>query len=152
VDRTLAPKVNAELLARWEPVYRSQLHYLVTWTTRGRKPVLKDRHLAMLAEMVAALCEQRGIALLETAAAHDHVHVLFGLRPAQSVASAVREMKGKTGLALMSRFPELRVWLGGNLMWDERYSVETVSPARLPKVQSRLRTLHVPADQLAEAS
>ena len=152
MDSTLAPKVNAALLGRWEPVYRSQLHYLVTWSTRGRKPVLKDRHLAMLNQMLAALCEERGIALLETAAAQDHVHVFFGLRPSQSVASAVRELKGKTGMALMSRFPELRVWLGGNLMWDERYAVETVSPARVPKVQSRLRTLHAPPDQLAEAS
>lgn len=152
MDRTLGPKVNAALLGRWEPVYRSQLHYLVTWSTRGRRPVLKDRHLAMLGEMVASLCDERSITLLEVAAAQDHVHVLFGLRPAQSVASAVRELKGKTGMALLARFPELRVWLGGNLMWDERYSVETVSPARLPKVQSRLRTLHVPPDQLAEAS
>lgn len=152
MDRTFAPNVNAALLGRWEPIYRSQLHYLVTWSTRGRKPVLKDRHLAMFGEMVAALCEERGITLLETAAAQDHVHVFFGLRPSQSVASAVRELKGKTGMALMSRFPELRVWLGGNLMWDERYSVETVSPARVPKVQSRLRTQHALSDQLAEAS
>jgi putative transposase len=152
VDRTLAPQVNAALHGRWEPVYRSQLHYLVSWSTRGRRPVLKDRHLAVLGEMVSMLCEEREIALLEIAAAQDHVHVLFGLRPVQSVASAVRELKGKTGLELMARFPELRVWLGGNLMWDERYSVETVSPARLPKVQSRLRTLHVPPDRLAEAS
>jgi putative transposase len=152
VDRTFAPTVNAALLGRWEPVYRSQLHYLVTWHTRGRRPVLKDRHLAMLGEMVAALSEERGIALLETAMAQDHIHVLFGLRPAQSVASAVRELKGKTGMALMSRFPELRVWLGGNLMWDERYAVETVSPARLPKVQARLRTLHASPDRLAQAS
>jgi len=152
VDRTFAPRVSAALLGRWEPVYRSRLHYLVTWSTRGRKPVLKDRHLQMLGEMITDLCEERGIALLEVAAAHDHVHVLFGLGPAQNVASSVRELKGKTGLALMSRFPELRVWLGGNLMWDERYSAETVSPARLPKVQARLRTLHVPPILLAQAS
>jgi len=30
---------------QWEPIRRNQLHYLVTWSTRGRKPVLKDRHL-----------------------------------------------------------------------------------------------------------
>jgi REP element-mobilizing transposase RayT len=102
--------------------------------------------------MVAGLCEERGFSLLETTAAQDHVHVLIGLKPAQSVASAVRELKGKTGLALMSRFPELRVWLGGNLMWDERYAVETVSPARLAKVQARLRALHTPHDLMAEAS
>ena len=152
MTRDLAPHVNAALLGRWEPLCRSQLHYVVTWSTRGRRPVLKDRHVAVLGEMVAGLCEERGYVLLETTAAQDHVHVLIGLRPAQSVASAVRELKGKTGLALMSRFPELRVWLGGNLMWDERYAVETVSPARLQKVQSRLRTLHTPPDQLAEAS
>jgi len=152
VEQRFAPHVSAALRGRWEPVYRSQLHYLVNWYTRGRKPVLKDRHLAVLGEIVAGLCEERGITLLETAAAQDHVHVLFGLRPVQSVASAIRELKGKTGMALMSRFPELRVWLGGNLIWDERYSVETVSPVRLEKVRARLRTLHVPPDQMARAS
>lgn len=148
----LAPNVHAALLGRWEPVCRSQLHYLVTWSTRGRRPVLKDRHVTVLNQMVQELCEERGYVLLETTAAQDHVHVLMGLRPAQSVASAVRELKGKTGMSLMSRFPELRVWLGGNLMWDERYAVETVSPARLDKVQGRLRTLHAPHDGLAQAS
>ena len=152
MERDLTPDVNAALLGRWEPLCRSQLHYLVTWSTRGRRPVLKDRHLAVLNDMVAGLCDERGFSLLETSAAQDHVHVLIGLRPAQSVASAVRELKGKTGMALMSRFPELRVWLGGNLMWDERYVVETVSPARLAKVQARLRALHAPHDLMAEAS
>ena len=152
MERDLTPHVNAALLGRWQPLCRSQLHYLVTWSTRGRRPVLKARHLAVLGDMVAGLCEERGFSLLETTAAQDHVHVFVGLRPAQSVASAVRELKGKTGMALMSRFPELRVWLGGNLMWDERYAVETVSPARLAKVQARLRALHTPHDLMAEAS
>lgn len=148
----LAPDVNAALLGRWEPIYRSQLHYLVTWSTRGRRPVLKDRHLSAVGELVAAMCDERGIALLDVCVAQDHVHVLIGLRPAQSVASAVREIKGRTGMALMARFPELRVWLGGNLLWDERYAVETVSPARLAKVQARLHARHGPQDRLARAS
>lgn len=152
MEREFTPPVHAALLGRWEPVCRSQLHYLVTWSTRGRRPVLKDRHLAVLGEMVATLCDERGFSLLESTAAQDHVHVLIGLRPAQSVASAVRELKGRTGIELMSRFPELRVWLGGNLMWDERYAVETVSPARLARVQGRLRALHPSHDEMAEAS
>ena len=152
MERALAPHVNAALLGRWEPLCRSQLHYLVTWSTRGRRPVLKDRHLALLGGRVATLCDERGFTLLETSAAQDHVHVLLALRPAQNVASAVRELKGRTGMALMTRFPELRVWLGGNLMWDERYAVETVSPARLGKVQARLRALHAHHDELAAAS
>jgi putative transposase len=152
VENSLAPEVNEALLGRWEPVYRSQLHYQVTWSTRGRKPVLKDRHAQAIQELVGQVCDERDISLVEVAIAQDHVHVLFGLRPAQSVASAVRELKGRTGMTLMSRYPELRVWLGGNIVWDERYAVETVSPARLQKVQTRLRAIHGHHDQLAEAS
>ena len=149
----LAPELNAAVRGRWEPVYRSQLHYMVTWTTRGRKPVLKARHIQSLHDLIPALCEERGITLLEFAIAPDHVHALFGLKPAQNVASAVREMKGRSGISLLERHPELRVWLGGNLLWDERYAVETVSPARLERVRDRLRVLHTPdRDDLAHAS
>jgi len=153
MERELAPEIEAALRGRWEPVYRSQLHYLVTWSTRGRRPVLRDRHVHALQQLVRQCALERDMTLLEVAAGADHAHVLFGLRPSQSVASAVREMKGRTGMDLIARFPELRVWLRGNIVWDERYAVETVSPARLDAVRARLRALHSsPPEELAAAS
>jgi putative transposase len=148
----MAPEVREALIGRWERVYRSQLHYLITWHTRGRRPVLRDRHVHALQELVRQTSDERGFTLLEVLAGPDHMHLVLALRPAQSVASAVRELKGRAGLDLMSRFPELRVWLGGNLVWDEGYSVETVSPARLDRVRRRLRALHASDDDLAQAS
>ena len=153
MERELAPEIEAALKGRWEPVYRSQLHYLVTWSTRGRRPVLRDRHIQALQQLITQCAGERDMALLEVVAGSDHAHVLFGLRPSQSVASAVREMKGRTGMDLLARFPELRVWLRGNIVWDERYAVETVSPARLDAVRARLRALHSgPGEELAAAS
>lgn len=151
MNAKLAPKVDTALHERWEPVYRSRLHYVVTWSTRGRKPVLKDRHARKLHELIPKLCEDRGFELLDVAVGQDHVHVLFGLKPSQSVATAVREIKSRTGLEMLSAHPELRVWLGGHLLWDERYAVETVSPARLERVQQKLRHLHEPPESLAQA-
>ena len=151
-EGSLAPEINESLAARWEPVYRSQLHYFVTWGTRGRRPVLKERHVRALQELVRRQCEERGYGLLEIAAGNDHVHVLVAIRPSQSIASVVRELKGGTATKLLADFPELRLWLRGNLMWDERYAVETVSAARVERVQERLRALHGPDDQLARAS
>lgn len=148
----LAPQVMDALKGRWEPVYRSQLHYLVTWSTRGRRPVLKDRHVQALKTLVESICTERGYNLIEIAAGWDHVHVLLALRPSQSIASVVRELKGKTGMALLSQFPELRVWLRGNLVWDERYAVETVSAGRVDRVTERLRAQHAAPERLAEAS
>lgn len=148
----LAPELRDTLAGRWEPLYKSQLHYLVTWGTRGRRPVLRERHTRALQRFLAQTCEERGFLLVETAMATDHVHLLMALRPTQSVASVVRELKGRTGVALLTQFPELRVWLRGNLMWDERYSVETLSGQRVERVRARLRAIHTPLEVLAEAS
>ena len=138
----LAPQVKSVLSDRWEPVYRSQLHYLVTWNTRGRRPVFKDRHIEALQALIRQAAEERDLELIEVIAGADHVHVMFGLRPAQSVASAVRELKGRTSMSLMASHPELRVWLRGNLLWDERYAVETVSPLRMEQMRERLLNTH----------
>jgi putative transposase len=142
VELELAPQVKQALEKDWEPMYRSQLHYLVTWNTRGRKPVLKERHVEALQALIREACDERDFELLEVVAGHDHLHVLFGLRPAQSVASAIRELKGRTSMAMFQRFPELRVWLRGNLLWDERFTVETVSPLRVDRMRERLASSH----------
>lgn len=155
MNHELAPELNEAMKGSWEPIYRSQLHYLVTWSTRGRKAVLRERHIRQVHDLIRHACEERGHSLLDVAAGADHVHVLVALRPSQSVASVVRELKGRSGLALLTRCPELRVWLGGNLAWDERYAVETVSAARVERVRDRLRALHgasEPHEDLAAAS
>jgi len=142
VEQHWAPEVQQALLGRWEPVYRSQLQYLVTWSTRGRKPVLRDRHSTTLLALIPTICAERDVQLLDVAVGVDHVHTLLTLRPSETVASVVREIKGRAGILMLERHPELRVWLGGNLVWDERYAVETVSASRSAHVQSRLRSLH----------
>jgi putative transposase len=151
VEGNLAPEVRESLHGRWEPMYRSQLHYLVMWGTRSRRPVLRERHIRSVQQLIKQVCDERGYALREAVASSDHVHVLIGLRPTQSVASVVREIKGRSGMALLTQFPELRVWLRGNLVWDERYAVETVSAMRVERVRDRLQALHAPPE-LAEAS
>ena len=152
VDYAMTPELKHSLEGRWEPLYRSQLHYLVTWGTRGRKPVLRERHMRSLQELIQGLCDERGHSLLEVATAPDHVHVLFALRPTQSVASIVRELKGVCGPTMLEQYPELRVWLRGNLLWEERYAVETISPTRVDRVRLRLRALHESDDRMARAS
>ena len=147
----LDPAIQASLLRKWEPVNRAQLHYLITWSTRGRRPALRERHVHALETSLKRLCVERGIPLLEVCAGPDHVHVLLGLKSTQSVASAVRELKGSTGMSLMAAFPELRVWLRSNLLWDERYTMELVGQTRLEPVRARLRALHGASDDFAAA-
>src|SRR5262249_47918405 len=152
MESTLAPRISPTLRGKWEPVYRSRLHYLVTWSTRGRKPILREKHGETIRRRLTSIGRERTIELCEIAVGSDHVHVLFSLPPSHSAASAVRELKGRLGVELMSDHPELRVWLGGNLAWDEHYAIETVSHARLERVRELLRARHAPDGNLARAS
>jgi len=147
VNNPHAEGIDRSLMRDWQPLYRSRLHYLITWSTRARRPVLKTRHSEALEALIRGVCEESGFGLVEVVASQDHVHVLIGLKPAQSVASAIRELKGRSSVTLLERFPELRVWLRGNLVWDERFSVETVSPAQVDRLRERLLNTHRSADQ-----
>lgn len=149
---TLAPEVHASLAARWQPLVRSQLHYHVSWSTRGRRPLFKDRHLSAIESLVQSICDERGYDLDQVAVGADHVHVLVALRATQSIASVVRELKGRLATTLLVQHPELRVWLRGNLVWDESYAVQTVSAARLERARTRMRALHGAEESLARAS
>jgi putative transposase len=142
VETHFAPAVENALMQRWEPIQRNQLHYLITWNTRGLRPVLKGRHIETIRGLVQMACDERGLDLVEVVVGTDHVHVLVGLKASQSVASVVRELKGRTSMELMLRHPELRVWLRGNLVWDERHAVETVSSSRLVAMRDRLLQTH----------
>ena len=128
---------------------RSGLQFRLV-TTRGASPA-RDQHLLKLL-MVPALCDERGIDLLELWVGSDQMRLLSGLRPTHSVATAVREIKSRAGLDMLSQFPELRVRLGGNLLWDDRYSVETVSTARVEQTRDNLRQDRNPNEPMAQAS
>ena len=64
MELDLAPQVQQALAKDWEPMYRSQLHYLVTWNTRARRPVLKERHVEALKALIRQACEEREIELV----------------------------------------------------------------------------------------
>src|SRR5262245_54429229 len=95
---TMNPELKASLLVRWEPIRRNELHYLVTWSTRGRKPVLRDKHVRAIEAQLRTVCNERNIPLLEIRAGADHVHVLLALKTTQSVTSVTRELKGRAGM------------------------------------------------------
>ena len=153
MERHLAPELDEALNGRWEPVYRSQLHYLVTWSTRGRRPVLKERHFRALQQLFSR--RARSVASISSKLRPARItRMCCSGSPSQSIASAVRELKGRTGMSLLSQYPgAARVAARGNLVWDERYAVETVSAPRLEHVRGRLRSLrHGGQEDLAEAS
>ncbi len=125
----------------WQPVCVARLHYHMAWSTRGKLAVLTERHEAALRAILTDLCKERGILLQAIAITPAQVRLVVSLRPSQLAASVVRELKGRSALALLRHCPDVRVALGGNLAWNDRYALATVSPRQLPRLMHKLGTL-----------
>lgn len=136
--------------SHWVPLCVSRLHYHVTWTTRGRKPVLVGRRADAARAVLGLLAQERGVRLEGVAVLPDRVHLIVSLRPTDCAATVVRELRGRSALRLLRELPELRVALGGHLVWGETYGVSTVSPGKLGQRAARLARAE--ADALARSA
>ena len=125
----------------WQPVCIARLHYHLTWSARGKAPVLTGKRALALRGILEELCRERGILLQAIAVTPAQVRLVVSLRPSQLAASVVRELKGRSALALLRQCPDLRVALGGNLAWNDRYALATVSPRQLPRLSEKLKSL-----------
>jgi len=125
----------------WQPVCVARLHYHMAWSTRGKLAILSDKHEASLRAILTELCKERGILLQALAVTPAQVRLVVSLRPSQLAASVVRELKGRSALALLRHCPDVRVSLGGNLAWNDRYALATVSPRQLPRLVQKLGSL-----------
>lgn len=125
----------------WQPVCVSRLHYHLAWSTRGKAAILTEKHAAALRGILTGICRERGILLQALAVTPAQVRLVVSLRPSQLAASVVRELKGKSALALLRQCPEVRIALGGNLAWNDRYALATVSPRQLPRLVQKLAAL-----------
>ncbi len=135
---THAHAVLPELPAHWSRLCVSRLHFHVTWFTRGKRPVLSPDRAGVLTEILQERCRALGVQLEASSVLADRVHLLLSLRPSESVGGVVRELKGRSALDLLQRRPDLRVSLGGHLVWTETYGVTTVSPLGLERRKARL--------------
>jgi len=137
----LAADRRAAIEKAWQPVCVARLHYHLSWSSRGKAPVLTGRRAAALRQILEEMCAERGLQLQALAILPSQVRLVVSLRPSQLAASVVRELKGRSALALLRACPDLRVALGGHLAWNDRYALATVSPRQLPRLIERLESV-----------
>jgi REP element-mobilizing transposase RayT len=140
IVRELKGRCPLAVLRQW-PDLRVALGGNLAWSTRGKAPVLAGRRATVLRSILSGLCEERGILLQAIAVTPSQVRLVVSLRPSQLAASIVRELKGRSALAVLRQCPDLRVALGGNLAWNDRYAMATVSPRQLPRLTEKVSKL-----------
>ena len=99
--------------------------YHIIWIPKYRRKMIYGKLRQDIIDILKALCRQKGITIIEGSAGEDHIHMLVEFPSKYSVAYIVGYLKGKSAIAILSKYPKLRYKYGNQSLWAKGYFAST---------------------------
>lgn len=99
--------------------------YRVVWATKYRYQVLKGEVGRRCRQLLREIARSQEMVIYAGPSNRDHVHLMMEILPHISVSRAVRYLKGKNSLKLLSEFARLRKGYWGQHLYARGYWVAT---------------------------
>lgn len=107
----------------------SQIYMHIVFAVGGRKALIREQWEEELYRYMAGACKNRKHILLAIGGTADHVHLLVGMHPAESVSDFVKTLKGQSSRWINERF------LHGDFSWQSGFGAFSYSKSFLPVVK-----------------
>ena len=108
--------------------YVYDLYYHIVWCVKYRQKVLLDDIKEDLIDIIKTICINNNYELVEINTDLDHVHLLIGLSPQDSIPVVMKTLKGVSARLLNSKHKnELSKVLYGGHIWSPSYYIATTS-------------------------
>ena len=108
--------------------YVYDLYYHIVWCVKYRQKVLLDDIKEDLIDIIKTICINNNYELVEINTDLDHVHMLVGLSPQDSIPVVMKTLKGVSARLLNSKHKnELSKVLYGGHIWSPSYYIATTS-------------------------
>ena len=112
--------INSLSHSKW----RCQYH--IVFAPKYHRQEVYGKIKADMGNILRLLCDQKGVAIIETQACPDHIHMLVEIPPKMSVSQFVGYLKGKSSLMIFDRHANLKYKYGNRHFWCRGYYVDTV--------------------------
>jgi putative transposase len=107
----------------------TQIHIQAVFTVQNRECIIRDNWKAELYKYITGIVHNNNHRLLAINGMPDHVHVLFGLRPSQSLSDLMQDIKGSS-----SKWINDKKFIRGKFSWQEGFGAFSYSKPDLPDV------------------
>ena len=108
--------------------YVYDLYYHIVWCVKSRHKILVDNIKDDLIDIIKNICINNNYELVEINTDLDHVHLLIGLSPQDSIPVVMKTLKGVSARLLNSKHKnELSKVLYGGHIWSPSYYIATTS-------------------------
>ena len=112
----------------------TNLRYHLVFATKNRAPLIEPNLRGSLYGYINGIIENHGGRLIEAGGLPDHVHLLAGFRPRNSVSEMLKEIKGSSSWWINDRSGQSE-----RFDWQEGYGAFTVSESQVPLVRDYIR-------------
>jgi REP element-mobilizing transposase RayT len=107
----------------------TQIHIHAIFAVQNRRSLIAPEWKVNLYKYITGITQQNGHKLLIINGVSDHVHMLFGMRPTQSLSDLMQDIKGDS-----SKWINQKGFVPGLFSWQEGFGAFSYCKSRLPYV------------------
>ena len=107
----------------------TQIHIHAVFAVQNRKSLIKKDWQERLYKYIIAIIQKHGHKVLSIGGMQDHVHILFGLRPTQSLSALMQEVKRDS-----SEWINQNKLAIGKFSWQEGYAAFSYGKSQISDV------------------
>ena len=107
----------------------SQVHIQTVFAVKNRDALIEASWRERLNQYATAIINEQGHKTLAVGGTANHIHILFGLRPTQSLSSLMLRVKRET-----SEWINQKHFCAGRFEWQTGYGAFSYSRSQIPEV------------------
>jgi len=107
----------------------TQIHIHAVFAVQNRISLISKDWQERLYKYIVAIMQKHGHKILSIGGMADHVHILFGFRPTQSLSALMQEVKRDS-----SEWINQNKFAGGRFSWQEGYGAFSYSKSQISNV------------------
>lgn len=112
----------------------TQIHIQSVFSVQSRFCVIHPEWENNLYRYISGIIQNKGHKLLAINGMPDHLHILFGLRPNQSLSSLIQEVKSNS-----SKWINENGFVSGKFSWQEGFGTFSYSKSQIGRVAAYIQ-------------
>ena len=107
----------------------TQIHMQCVFTVQNRTCIIRENWKNQVYKYITGIIQNNGHKVLSINGMPDHVHVFFGMRPAQSLSDLMQDIKGDS-----SKWINDKKFINARFSWQEGYGGFSYSKSHVNNV------------------
>lgn len=107
----------------------TQIHIQAVFAVQHRRSLIRDTWKDELYQYITGIIQNNGHKMLQINGMPDHVHILFGMRPTQSLSDLMKQVKQDS-----SGWINRKGFIPGRFSWQSGYGAFSYARSQLPLV------------------